>query len=334
MKDFEEVLAELKNKIYHPIYFLMGDEPFYIDLITDYITKNVLNESEKTFNQLIVYGKDSDVATIINASKRYPMMANYQVVIVKEAQDLKKIEDLVYYVEKPLKSTILVINYKYSSLDKRTKLYKAIADKAVLLESKKLYENQIPEWIIKYLKKKGINIEVEASELLKESLGNDLSQISKELDKLMLVLPAGTSLITRQHIEKNIGISKEFNNFELTKALGQKNVLKSNRIVDYFSKNPKASPYQVTIQVLFSFFSKILIYHFLKDKTKQTIAANLGINPYFVSEYELAAKKYSPAKVVQVIADLREFDMKSKGIGNISVDDGELLRELIFRILH
>lgn len=334
MKEFDDILAELKNKIYHPIYFLMGEEPFYIDLVTDYISKNILSESEKTFNQLIVYGKDSDIATVINAAKRYPMMANYQVVIVKEAQDIKKLDDLIYYVEKPLKSTVLVINYKYSSLDKRTKLYKALSEKAVLLESKKLYENQVPEWIIKYLKKKNINIEIEAAELLKESLGSDLNQISKELDKLLLVIPAGTSLITRLHIEKNIGISKDFNNFELTKAIGQKNVLKSNRIIDYFGKNPKASPYQVTIQVLFGFFNKILIYHFLRDKTKQTIASNLGINPYFVNEYELAAKKYSPAKVVQIIADLREFDLKSKGIGNSSVDDGDLLRELIYRILH
>jgi DNA polymerase III subunit delta len=334
MKEFEEILTELKNKIYHPVYFLMGEETYYIDLITDYITKHLLNESEKTFNQLILYGKDTDIATVINSAKRFPMMANYQVVVLKEAQELKKIEDLIYYIEKPLKSTILVINYKYSSLDKRTKLYKALSEHCIVLESKKLYENQVPEWIINYLKKNGISIDAEAAELLKESLGNDLSKIAQELDKLLLVLPAGTKVINKQHIERNIGISKDYNNFELTKALGQKNILKANRIIDYFNKNPKASPFQVTIQVLFSFFSKILIYHFLKDKSRSSIASNLGINPFFVPEYELAGKKYSPAKTVAIISELRGYDMKSKGVGNSSTTDGELLRELIFKILH
>jgi len=334
MKEFEEILTELKNKIYHPVYFLMGEETYYIDLVSDYIIKHILNESEKTFNQLILYGKDTDAATVINAAKRFPMMANYQVVVVKEAQELKKIEDLIYYVEKPLKSTILVLNYKYANLDKRTKLYKALTEHSVILESKKLYENQVPDWIISYLKKTEMSIDTEAAELLKESLGNDLSKIAQELDKLLLVIPAGTKTINKQHIERNIGISKDYNNFELTKALGQKNILKANRIIDYFSKNPKASPFQVTIQVLFSFFSKILIYHFLKDKSRSNVASNLGINPYFIQEYELAGKKYNPAKVVAVIADLREYDLKSKGVGNTSITDGELLRELIFKILH
>ncbi len=334
MKEFEELLTELKNKIYHPVYFLMGEEIYYIDLVTDYIIKHILNDSEKTFNQLILYGKDTDIASVINAAKRFPMMANYQVVIVKEAQELKKIEELIYYVEKPLKSTILVINYKYGTLDKRTKLYKSLAEHSIILESKKLYDNQIPDWITNYLKKSEISIDTEAAELLKESLGNDLSKISQELDKLLLVVPTGTKIINKQHIERNIGISKDYNNFELTKALGQKNILKANRIIDYFSKNPKASPFQVTIQVLFSFFNKVLIYHFLKDKSRSNVASNLGINPYFIPEYELAAKKYSPAKTVAIISDLREYDVKSKGVGNSSVTDGELLRELLFKILH
>jgi DNA polymerase III subunit delta len=312
----------------------MGEETYYIDLVTDYIIKNILNEAEKTFNQLILYGKDVDVATVINSAKRFPMMANYQVVVVKEAQELKKIEDLIYYVEKPLRSTILVINYKYANLDKRTKLYKTLSEHSVILESKKLYENQVPDWIVNYLKKAKIAIDAEAAELLKESLGNDLSKIAQELDKLLLVIPAGTKTINKQHIERNIGISKDYNNFELTKALGQKNILKANRIVDYFGKNPKASPFQVTIQVLFAFFSKVLLLHFLKDKSRTNVAANLGINPFFVPEYELAVKKYSPAKTVSIIADLREYDLKSKGVGNSSTADGELLRELTYKILH
>jgi DNA polymerase III subunit delta len=334
MKEFDELLKELKNKIYHPIYFLMGDESYYIDYITDYIGKHVLNDAEKTFNQLILYGKDTDIATVINSARRYPMMANYQVVIVREAQELKKIDDLIHYVEKPLKSTILVINYKYSSLDKRTKLYKSLNEHDSIFESKKLYDNQVPEWIVKYLKKDNIAIDAEASVLLTEFLGNDLGKIANELDKLMLVLPEGTKTISKLHIERNIGISKDYNNFELTKALGQKNILKANRIADYFSKNPKASPFQMTITMLFGYFSKVLTYQFLKDRSRSNVASKLGINPYFVAEYELAAKKYTAVKTAAIISYLREYDMKSKGVGNTSTSDGELLRELLYKILH
>jgi DNA polymerase-3 subunit delta len=333
MKEFDEILKELKNKIYRPVYFLMGDEAYYIDQLTDYISGHVLTDAEKTFNQTVFYGKDADVHSIINSARRFPMMANYQVVIVKEAQELKKLEDLLFYVEKPLKSTLLVVNYKYGNLDKRTKLYKALSNH-ILFESKKLYDNQVPEWIVNFLKKGGVAIDAEAAELIKESLGNDLSKIAHELDKLMLVLPEGNKMVTKTIIERNIGISKDFNTFELTKALGQKNILKANRIADYFNKNPKASPFPVTIQVLFSFFSKILSYHFIVDKSRGNVASSLGVNPFFVVEYEQAAKKYPPAKAVAIIAALREYDMKSKGVGNSSVPDGELLKELLFTILH
>lgn len=334
MKEFDELLKDLKNKIYHPIYFLMGDETYYIDLITDYIAKHLLTDAEKTFNQLVLYGKDTDAATVINACRRFPMMANYQVVILKEAQEMKKIEELAIYAEKPLKSTILVINYKYETLDKRTKLYKVLNNSAVILEAKRLYDNQVPEWITGYLKKQSIAIDAGAAALLTEFLGNDLSKIAHELDKLLIVLPEGTKTINADHIEKNIGVSKEYNNFELTKALGLKNVLKSNKIIDYFSKNPKASPFQVTMQVLFSYFSKLLLYHFLEDKSKANVASKLGINPFFVGEYEQAAKKYTPAKLVAIISYLREYDMKSKGVGNASAPEGELLQELVYKILH
>jgi DNA polymerase-3 subunit delta len=333
MKEFDELLKELKNKIYHPIYFLMGEETFFIDEATDYIAKHVLTEAEKTFNQVVLYGKDTDVPTIINAARRYPMMANYQVVIVKEAQELKKIDELVYYADKPLKSTILVINYKYSSLDKRTKLYKALG-KHIIVEAKKLYENQLPDWIVGFLKKDGYSIDAEAAALLTESLGTDLSKIVHELEKLKLVITTGNKIITKILIERNIGVSKDYNNFELTKALGQKNVLKANKIADYFSKNPKASPFPMTIQVLFNFYSKLLLFHFLQDKSKSSVASNLGVNPFFVAEYEQAAKKYNPAKVVAIIDYLRDYDLKSKGVGDVSTPEGELLRELLFKILH
>lgn len=333
MKEFEELIKDLRNKIYKPIYFLMGEESYYIDQVTDYISKHVLTEAEKTFNQVVLYGKDTDITTIINAARRFPMMANYQVVIVKEAQELKKIEELLTYVEKPLKSTLLVINYKYNTLDKRTKLSKALANH-VLLEFKKMYDNQVPSWIVTYLKKSNIAIDAEAAELLTEFLGNDLSCIAHELDKLIIVLPEGTKMITKLHIERNIGISKDYNNFELQKALGQKNVAKVYRIVDYFNKNPKASPFTMTVSMLFNFFSKLLTYHFIHDKSKQSVASSLGINPYFVAEYESASKRYNPAKVVSIISYLREYDIKSKGVGSGNIPEGELLKELVFKILH
>jgi DNA polymerase-3 subunit delta len=333
MKEYEELIKDLKNKIYKPIYFLQGEEAYYIDQVTDYISKNVLTDAEKTFNQLVLYGKDADVTTIINAARRFPMMANYQVIIVKEAQELKKIEDLLVYIEKPLKSTILVINYKYDTLDKRTKFCKAL-NNHVLVEFKKLYENQVPDWVINYLKKGGMTIDAEAAVLLTEFLGNDLSRIAHELEKLMIVLPEGTKMINKLHIERNIGISKDYNNFELQKAIGQKNVMKAFRIVDYFSKNPKASAFPVTISTLFGFFSKLLTYHFITDKSRQAVASSLGINPFFVQEYEQAAKRYNPAKVVAAISYLREYDVKSKGVGAGNIPEGELLRELVFKILH
>jgi len=334
MKDFDEILNEIKNKIYHPVYFLMGDETYYIDILTDYISKHVLSEEDKTFNQLTLYGKDTDINSIISQARRYPMMANYQVVIVKEAQDIKNIDELSHYIEKPLKSTILVINYKYSNIDKRTKFYKLLNENAVVLESKKLYENQIPEWIVNYLKKKELTIDAEAAEILTEFLGNDLSKIANEIEKLILVIPSGTKLINKQLIEHNIGFSKDFNNFELTRALSFKNIFKANRIADYFGKNPKSSPFQVTIQILYSFFSKVLIYHCLKDKSRSNVASRLSIKPFFVAEYEKAAKNYNPDKVEYIISILREYDMKSKGVGNPTNQDGELLRELLYKILH
>jgi DNA polymerase-3 subunit delta len=333
--EFDQILTDLKNKNYKPVYFLMGDETYFIDEITEYIAKNALTETEKVFNQVMLYGKDIDTVAIIDASRRYPMMASHQVVIVKEAQNIKNIEELIHYVEKPLKSTILVINYKYKTLDKRKKLYNAIEKNGgVILSADKLYEDKIPGWITKYLSSLGFSIAPEASALITEFLGNDLTKITNELGKLIISIPSATKRITTDMIEKNIGLSKEFNNFELQKALVARDVLKSNRIIDYFEKNPKDNPIILTISSLFSFFSKIFTYHFLKDKSKGSVAAALKINPYFVAEYELAAKRYNPAKLVEIISILREYDLKSKGVGNSSATDGDLLKEMIFRIIH
>jgi len=331
---FEQIISDLKNKIYKPIYFLMGDEPYYIDVITTFITQNVLSESEKTLNQIILYGKDVTIPSIIDTAKRFPMMANHQVVILKEAQDIKNFDKFIFYAENPLKSTILVINYKYRKLDIKRKLFKVLEKNGVVFESKKLYDDKIPNWINNYLKKQNCTMEPEAGMLLTEFLGNDLSKIANELDKLIITLPVNNKKITAKHIEKNIGISKDYNNFELHKALTQKNILKANRIINYFSQNQKNNPISWTISSLYYYFSKILAYHFIKDKTKQNVASILKVNFYFVGDYEKAARAFSSKKVMEIISILREYDLKSKGIGNVSTPPGELLKELIFKILH
>jgi DNA polymerase III subunit delta len=332
--EFEEIMSDLKNRIYKPVYFLAGEEPYYIDQITEYIEENVLPDSEKAFNQMLLYGEDTTIQTVIETSRRFPMMSNHMVIVVKEAQTLKKIEDLAFYLEKPLISTILVFNYKYKTIDKRTKLYKLLDTHAVYFESNRLRDYQVPPWIERYLMLKGIKTEPNASAMLTEFLGTDLHKIVNELDKLIINLPAGKRIITTELIEKNIGISKDYNNFELQKAVGEKNILKANMIVRYFSDNPKDNPLTLTIASLFSFFTKILTYHYLNDKSKNNVASVLKINPYFVKDYESAAAKYSIRKTVETISLLRIYDMKSKGFGDLSTEPGDLLKELVYKILH
>jgi len=331
---FEEIFSSIKKQKYAPIYFLMGEESFYIDKITDYILENALPEAERDFNQTVFYGKDSDIANIIDTARRFPMMATRQLVVVKEAQQLKNIELLDSYIKNPLKSTILVINYKYKSLDKRKAFTKNVAQFGILFESKKIYENQIPDWIKKYTSSLKLKIDTKASILLSEFLGNDLSKISNELEKLSINIAQGNT-ITADDIEKNIGISKDFNNFELQNALGKRDVVKANQIINYFSTNEKNNPIFVSIALLHSYFSKILKYHFLKNKTNDKLVASaLGVNPFFVKDYKSAARIYNPKKLVSIINLLREYDLKSKGIGNVSSKNGDLLKELIFKTLH
>ena len=331
---FEEIMSDLKNRIYKPVYFLAGEEPYYIDLITNHIEENILPEAEKAFNQIVLYGDDTTIPAIIETSLRFPMMSNHQVIIVKEAQSLKKMDDLAYYIEKPLLSTILVINYKYKVLDKRTKLYKLIDSKALYFESNRLRDYQVPPWIERYLMLKGIKTEPNASAMLTEYLGTDLHKIVNELDKLLITMPAGRPVITTELIEKNIGISKDYNNFELQKAIGEKNILKANMIVHYFADNPKDNPINLTIASLFSYFTKVLTYHYLIDKSKNNVASVLKINPFFVKDYETTAVKYSIRKTVEIIGMLRTYDMKSKGFGDLSSTPGDLLKELVYKILH
>ena len=333
MNEIRTIVSDIKKGNVKPIYFLMGDEPYYIDKISDFIEENVLDEAEKGFNQQVMYGRDASIEDIISSAKRYPMMAERQVLIVKEAQDLSRtIEKLVSYAENPQPTTVLVINYKYKKLDKRKKLHKAIAKTGFIYESKKLYENQISDWIRRVLSGKKYQIEPKASQMLVEFLGTDLSKISNELDKLMLILPKET-IINDHHIEENIGISKDYNNFELRKAVGEKNIVKANRIINYFSENPKNNPLVMTISLLNGFFTQLLLFHGLKDKSKNSVAKNLGVSPYFVDEYFLASRNYPMRKVAQNIAFLRDADVKSKGVG-ASQSQRDILKELLFKILH
>src|SRR5450759_67763 len=331
---YEQIISDLKNRIFKPVYFLAGEEPYYIDLITEYIQEIVLPEAEKAFNQIILYGDDTNIASIIDTARRFPMMASHQVLIIKEAQSLKKLEDLIIYLEKPLLSTILVFCYKYRTIDKRTKLYKVLESHAIYFESVRLRDYQIPAWIERYLMTKGIKTNPSASAMLTEYLGTDLHKIVNELDKLIITLPEGKPVITTSLIEKNIGISKDYNNFELQKAIGEKNILKANMIVHYFADNPKDNPITLSIASLFGFFSKLLTYHYLTDKSKNNIAAVLKVNPYFVKDYENSATKYNVPKTMEIISLLRIYDLKSKGFGDPGTDPGDLLKELVFRVLH
>jgi len=331
---FEEIMSDLKNRIFKSVYFLAGEEPYYIDLISDFIEEKVLPEAEKSFNQMMLYGDDTNIPSIIDLARRFPMMSSHQVIIIKEAQSLKKIEDLVVYLEKPLNSTILVICYKYKTLDKRTKLFKTLENNGVYFESARVKDYLIAGWIERYLMLKGIKTDPNASAMLTEYLGTDLHKIVNELDKLIITLPEGKPTITTTLIEKNIGISKDYNNFELQKAIGEKNIRKSNMIVHYFANNPKDNPLTLTISSLFTYFSKLLTFHYLTDKSKNNVAAALKVNPFFVKEYENSAMRYNVSKTVQIISMLRTYDMRSKGYGDPGTEPGDLLKELVYKILH
>ena len=347
--NYKEIISDIEKKLFHPVYFLCGEEPFYIDMLTSAIEKSVLDETEREFNQFVFYGRENNLATILDAAYRFPMMANYQVIIVKEAQDLKDLTPrakekskgkddekenlLVSYLEKPQKTTVLVFCYKYKTLDKRTTLVKKLDKSAVLFESKKLYENQVPAWIENYLKDKGVVIGHKALALLTEYLGNDLSKISNELSKLMINIKPPAE-ITVDDIEQNIGISKDYNVFELHNALGSKDAGKAMRIIDYFASNTKDNPFVVSMGALYGYFSKLLIYHTLKDKSPNSVAAGLGVSPFFVKDYISAGRAYSMASIQKAMHILKEYDLKSKGVGNISIDEGELYKELILKLIY
>lgn len=331
---YDQVMADLKKGNYRPVYFLCGDEPYYIDLVTDYITSNVLSEAEQSFNQSIVYGKETDAGQVSDLARRFPMMAQHQVVVVKEAQELKEFEKLIHYVENPQNSTLLVLNYKYKNPDKRKKVFKALEKHGVYLQTKRLYDNQVPGWITGYLSKKKYNIEPKAAALLTEFLGSDLSKISNELDKLIVATGGKEHNLTSAHVEEHIGISKDYNQFELQSALGKRDVVKANRIIRYFAENEKNNPLPMTIGFLYSYFSKLLLIHYAKDRSEQGVASLLKVHPFFARDYLGAARRYPAGKLVGIISLLREYDMRSKGYNGSTTPSGELLKELIFKILH
>ena len=334
MDEVLKIVNDINNGNIKPIYFLMGEEPYYIDKLSDYIEQNVLAEEEKGFNQTVLYGRDVTMEDIVATAKRYPMMAERQVVIVKEAQDLTRtIDKLESYIENPMLSTVLVFCYKYKTLDKRKKMTKLIDKVGVVYESKKLYDNQVGDWIKRVLSGKNYSIEPKANAMLVEFLGTDLSKINNELEKLQIILPKG-STITPKHIEENIGFSKDFNNFELLNALGSRNQLKAFQIVQYFSDNQKANPLVVTTSTVFGFFIKILKYHGLKDRNPKNVASVLGVSPYFLKDYDLALKNYPMKKVSQIVTALRDIDVKSKGVGANALSQSDLFREMLYKIFN
>jgi len=333
----ERILSDLKKKIYKPVYLLMGEEPYFVDIISDYIANNVLTPDERGFNQLVLYGKDLSVAQVIDTARRYPMMSNRQVIIVREAQQLKNFEELEVYTKNPLASTMLVLCFMHKSVDKRRGLYKSTEKGGEVLETAQFYDNETVSWITRYLKEKNCDIMPDAAQILYDHLGADLSRIAHELDKLFTVLPEGSKKITSEHIEKNIGISREYNVFELGKALNTRNAAKVMRIVEHFRKNPNEYPMVLTISALFGHFLKILKLHLIQRNQPAIddykLASEIGVSPFFISEYRTAMRNYPLGKTAEVIRLIREYDMRSKGWYNGAADHGELLRELAVKIM-
>lgn len=351
-ESFEHIIASLKAKKYAPIYFLEGEEPYYIDQIADYIENNVLDESEKEFNQTVMYGKDTDLISLISAAKRFPMMAERQVIIVREGQEIKNLTETVNvkikskstkketeispleeYALKPLSTTILVVCYKYKTLDKRTGLAKSMDKNAVMFTSEKVKDYKLAEWIAKYTGDQKIRINPKAVQMLADHLGNDLSRIVNELNKLA-INKKNNEQITPDDVQQFIGISKDFNIFELQNAISTKDILKANKIIDYFSKNPKEHPFEMNLAVLYTYFSKLLYYQTLPDKSSQAVMSQMRVYANQLKDLELAGKNYSLDKLVRIIGYLHEYDMRSKGIDGIQNEKGELMREMLFKILH
>jgi DNA polymerase-3 subunit delta len=342
IKTFEAVMKDLKANKYEPVYLLQGEESYYIDKITDFIENNALPESERGFNQVVLYGKDVTSGDIINQAKRFPMMAEKQVVIVKEMNQLEELskdgDHVIFwekYLKKPLKTTILVLAHKHKTISKTTKLGKLFdkSENVTIVETKKLYDNQIPSWAIHYLADKKYKIEPKAAQMLAEFLGSDLSKLVGELDKLMLNIPA-SQVIKEEDIEKFVGISKDYNIFELQKALIEKNTLKTFKIIEYWEANPKKQPLILTISMLFGFFSKVLLTNQDKEKNDSNLGKLLGVSHYMLKDYKQAAQTYKLPATLKALEYIYEADLQSKGLLPKPETDAEILKELVFKILY
>lgn len=331
--NYDQILSDIHKKNFAPVYFLTGDEPYFIDMISDTIENEALDEADRAFNQIVLYGRDVDVETIANHARSFPMMGERMVVIVKEAQDVKNLEEFEKYLDTIPETTLLVFAYKYKKFDKRKTLAKKIDKKGVWFESKKLYDSNIPGWIQNYLKGEGYSITPKATQMLADYLGTDLHKIANELKKLIIALPKKKS-IDDADVERNIGISKDYNGFELQNAIGSRDVLKANRIVNYFGDNGKDNPLLVTVITLYGYFTKLIKLHTTQDKSQGNLASVLGVNPFFVKDYLAAARNYPPATCIRCISILREFDLKAKGYESGDVSEKDLYREMIFKLMH
>ncbi len=333
---FSDIIKQIKAKDYSPVYVLMGEEPYFIDEITNLLVESVVREDAKDFDQLIIYGSDTDVGTVINTARRFPMLGEKQLVVIKEAQQLRDIEQLALYVKQPLASTVLVINYKYKKLDGRKALAVSADKNGILFESKKVPDYKMPPFITSLLQSKHVGIDEKGAQMLTDYLGNDLARLVKELEKLSIVLAdKGSNRITPELIEENIGISKDYNVYELLKAISVKDILKSNRIIDYFAKNPKNNPIQFTLPVIFNYFSNLLICYYSKDRSERGIMQALNLRvPFQTRDYLSGLKHYNAMKVFNLISEIRLADAQSKGVDNPSVDDAQIMKLLLYKILH
>ena len=332
---YETIMSELKSGTFRPVYYLMGEEGYFTDRITDYIMENALNEFERDFNLTVYYGLDSDIDTIVTAAKRFPMMAERQVIIVKEAQMLKNIDSLLYYLQASQPTTVLVFAHKNGSIDKRKKVAAELERTGVVLDSKKMREDQLPSFINGYLREKGLVADNKSVLMMRESVGADLSRLAGEIDKLAIALPQGSVNITPELVEEHIGISKEYNNFELQNALVNKDILKANKIIQYFARNPKKNPIQMTLALIFSFFSNVMMCYYAPDKSERGVAEFLGLKSVWgVGDYIKAMNNYRAMHVMEILHLIRIADAQSKGAEGPQVPDGEIMRELLYKILH
>lgn len=332
---YDTLMSELKSGVYRPVYYLMGEEGYFTDRITGYIMDNALTEVERDFNLTVYYGLDTDIDTIVTAARRFPMMAERQVIVVKEAQMLKNLDSLLFYLQSPQPTTVLVFAHKNGSIDKRKKVATELERTGVVLDSKKLRDDQLPSFINSYLREKGLVADNKSVLMMKESIGADLSRLAGEIDKLAIALPQGEKAITPELVEEHIGISKEYNNFELQNALVNKDILKANKIIQYFARNPKKNPIQMTLALLFSFFSNVMMCYYSPDKSERGVAEFLGLrSAWGVGDYIKAMRNYKAVHVLDILHLIRLADAQSKGAEGPQTTDGEIMRELLYKILH